>query len=101
MYYYNGIRTTDWIPVGYRPDEVFFRSVESDFEEEEYHLARDDASSVCSEEDYDCDFLTKEEYELAKGFDASESEDDECIIAKGREVWKSPGGILNSDMGCL
>ena len=99
LYYFKGIRTTDWLPVGYQPDEVLYRSVESDFEDDEYHHSKQEEEY--SDSDDDCARLTREEYDLVKsGFEDGSDSDDERI-SKEREMWQSSGGYIASEMGGL
>ena len=100
LYYFKGIRTTDWLPVGYQPGEVLYRSVESDFEDDEYHHSKQEEEY--SDSDDDCARLTREEYDLVKsGFEDGSDSDDERI-SKEREIWKSSGpSDFASEMGAL
>ena len=100
LYYFPGIRTTDWLPVGYQPDEVFQRSAESDFEDDEYHRARqEDADSDASDDD--CERLTREEYDRVHSVFEDDSDSDDERISKEHDIWKSSGGCIDTEMGGL
>ena len=83
LYYYKGIRTTDWLPVGYQPGEVLQRSALSDFEDEEYHPSKQEEVSDSGD---DCDRLTREEYALVKSDLGDDSDSDEECISNEREM---------------
>ena len=101
LYYYKGIRTTDWLPVGYQPGEVLQRSAESDFEDDVYHHSKQE-DEYSDDSDDDCARLTREEYDLVKSCFESDSDSDDERISKEREIWKSRSGIPpSSEMGGL
>ena len=99
LYYFKGIRTTDWLPVGYQPDEVLYRSVESDFEDDEYHHSKQEEEN--SDSDDDCARLTREEYDLVKSDLGDDSDSDDECISNEREMYTGPLVCSADDMGAL
>jgi hypothetical protein len=99
LYYYKGIRTTDWLPVGYQPGEVLQRSALSDFEDDEHHPSKQEEEN--SESGDDCDRLTSEEYALVKSDLGDDSDSDEECISNEREMYTGPLVCSSDDMGAL